>query len=78
MVKGRNGAWIHTLDPSHTFVILGKLPNVTPVSSNLNDDKSNYRITRESDGVVLRFSLYDMRKQEYENSRLIRGFKKRP
>ena len=44
----------------------------------LNDDKSNYRITRESDGVVLRFSLYDMRKQEYENSRLIRGFKKRP
>ena len=51
------------------------IPDQKSLSDYLENENSNYRITRDSDGVILRPSLEDRRKKEEEQAKLRADFK---
>ena len=50
------------------------IPTPDNIIAYLEDNNSNYRITRDSDGIVLRPSLEDRKRKEEEQAKMIREF----
>lgn len=50
------------------------IPKTDNLMTYLENDNSNYRITRESDGIILRPSLEDRKKEEEEEAKMMQKF----
>lgn len=75
VMKDFNESQIQSKKQSQTRYVIeffDKIPSNDELVSYLEDDNSNYRITRDEDGVILRYSIEDKRKSK-EKYKKIQG-----